>query len=76
MDTYIFPCLLLGVGVFSLNKVLWKLSLNMVCTPKKADLGHKGRKINPKFFVWVVLPLSFPWKEKSSPDSSSDLFCP
>lgn len=36
-----FPWLFLGVGNFLLNKVLWKLSMNMVCTPKKADLGHK-----------------------------------
>lgn len=40
-NMYIFPYLFLSVGEFSFNKVLWKSSMNIVCTPKKADLGHK-----------------------------------
>lgn len=77
MDIYIFPCLFSWVLECFHSAWTWKLSMNMVCTPKKADLGHKQRKINPNFFfVWVVLPLNFCWKEKSAPESSPDLFCP
>lgn len=50
MDIYIFPCLFSWVLECFHSAWTWKLSMNMVCTPKKADLGHKQRKINPNFF--------------------------